>query len=253
MSVTWFGARMTGPLITARGLAHWYVPPTSVEPAVLRGIDVDVRAGEMLSIVGPSGSGKTTLLTCLSALERPRQGTLSIEGKDVLALSQQQLAKFRRGRIGFLFQQYNLLPALTVAENILIAARLARRPADRATVETVLAAVGLQGVSRRLPAQLSGGQQQRAALARALATRPRVLFADEPTGALDSRAADVVLGILRTLATADRSVVMVTHNLEAAALGDRVLVLGDGQIRAELERPTARQVFEAVEAAGVRA
>lgn len=241
------------PIVRARDVEHAY--PVAAGPAVpvLRGVSLDVRPGEMLAVVGPSGSGKSTLLACLSGLETPLRGSVVLDGVDLRTLSPQRAARHRRGRVGFVFQAYNLLPALTARENVALPARLARRPADRRTVDAALDDVGLLAVAERRPEAMSGGQQQRVAIARALVVRPRVLFADEPTGALDTVAGSDVLDLLRRAAGGDRSVVMVTHDLAAAARADRAIVLRDGTVHAELDRPDAAALFAAVERAAAAA
>jgi putative ABC transport system ATP-binding protein len=239
----------TEDLVTADDVSHWYLAGDGSKQEVLSGISLRVAPGEMLAVVGPSGSGKTTLLLCLSGLELPRTGRVAIDGADLAAMSRARLARFRRGRIGFVFQDYNLIPALTASQNVAVPARLARRPADRQTVDAALDAVGLLAQADHRPKALSGGQQQRVAIARVLVTQPKVVFADEPTGALDTVAGGVVLDLLRRTASGERSVVMVTHDLEAAARADRVLVLRNGRIHRELVRPQVRAVFDAVEQA----
>lgn len=234
------------PVVEARHLRSGHRGRDGHVTEVLRDVSLTVGRGEMLAVVGPSGSGKSTLLTCLSGLETPLGGTVRIDGVDLASLSRGGLARFRRGRVGFVFQSYNLIPALTARENVRIPARLAGRRADRATVDDALAAVGLTDVADRRPSELSGGQQQRVAVARVLATRPDVVFADEPTGALDTVAGAAVLDLLRATAAGDRAVVLVTHDLEAAARADRALVLRDGAVLRELHQPTTRDLFEAV-------
>ncbi|AOX65164.1 ABC transporter [Curtobacterium sp. BH-2-1-1] len=241
------------PIVRALDLEHAYPGPGRTAVPVLRGISVDVLRGEMLAVVGPSGSGKSTLLACLSGLETPLRGSVMIDGVNMRGLSPQRSARHRRGRVGFVFQSYNLLPALTARENVSLPARLARRRADRKTVDDALAAVGLLDVAHRRPDELSGGQQQRVAIARTLVVEPEVVFADEPTGALDSVAGAGVLSLLRDRAAGDRAVVMVTHDLAAAARADRALVLRDGKVHAELHHPDAEALFTAVERAAAPA
>jgi len=240
------------PIVRARAVEHAYPGVAGASVPVLRGVSLDVRRGELLAVVGPSGSGKSTLLACLSGLETPLGGTVELEGVDLGGLSRQRSARFRRGRVGFVFQAYNLLPALTARENVALPARLARRTADRRTVDAALDAVGLLDVADRRPGSLSGGQQQRVAIARTLVSRPDVVFADEPTGALDTVAGARVLDLLRETATGGRAVVLVTHDLAAAARADRAVVLRDGTVHAELERPGVDALFAAVEHAAVR-
>ncbi|MDR6866018.1 putative ABC transport system ATP-binding protein [Microbacterium resistens] len=236
-------------VLHATGVTKEYAVGRERTP-VLRGVDVEVRAGEMLSIVGPSGSGKSTLLYCLAGLERPSGGEIRFEDVDLHSASAARLARLRRDRLGFVFQAYNLIPSLSVRENVALPARLARRRSP--DVDGALSAVELDGHGARRPGQLSGGQQQRVALARVLAARPRLVFADEPTGALDSATGVVVLDLLRASAAADRAVVLVTHDLEAAARADRTIVLRDGLVVAELTRATPAQILDA-QRGGVRA
>jgi putative ABC transport system ATP-binding protein len=229
-------------VLSARGLTKDYRADRERIP-VLRGIDLDVRAGEMVSIVGPSGSGKSTLLYCLAGLERPSAGEVLLGEVAVHSASAAALARLRRDRIGFVFQAYNLIPSLSVRENVALPARLARR--RRPDVAGALAAVGLDGHAHKRPGQLSGGQQQRVAIARALAATPSILFADEPTGALDQAAGHIVLDLLRDYASDRRCVVLVTHDLDAAARADRTIVLRDGLIVAELVGATPAQLLDA--------
>ena len=217
--------------------------------SVLHGISVSIAAGEMVAIVGPSGSGKSTLLYCLSGLESCTEGTVSLFGSGIGGLSSDQLAALRQERVGFIFQAYNLIPSLSAWENVALPLRLGKHKFDRGAVDAALAAVGIADRAQHLPGELSGGQQQRVAIARVLAVRPDVVFADEPTGALDTQTGAEVLGLLRDMTVAGRSVVLVTHDLELAALADRVLVLRDGLIHAELAHPTPELVLDAIERA----
>lgn len=229
-------------ILRAEGLMKSYLAGRERTP-VLRGIDLAVGAGEMVSIVGPSGSGKSTLLFCLAGLERADQGDVSIAGESLTGASPSRLARLRRDRIGFVFQAYNLIPSLSVRENVALPARLARRPVP--DVDGALVAVGLAEQGAQRPGRLSGGQQQRVAVARALAAQPDVLFADEPTGALDSASGGVVLDLLRGYAQGSRSVLLVTHDLDAAARADRTVVLRDGNVVAVLQRASAAQILAA--------
>lgn len=229
-------------ILQARGVTKSY--PTGRDRApVLRGIDLDVAAGEMVSIVGPSGSGKSTLLYCLAGLERVDGGEVFLGEVALHAATSGQLARLRRDRIGFVFQAYNLIPSLSVRENVALPARLARRATP--DVAGALAAVGLADQGGKRPGQLSGGQQQRVAVARVLAAQPDVLLADEPTGALDTAAGGVVLDLLRDYAQGERATVLVTHDLDAASRADRTIVLRDGAVVAVLQRPTASQILAA--------
>lgn len=243
---------MTESLIRAEDLHKTFAGPSAREPRVpvLRGISLDIRPGEMVSIVGPSGSGKSTLLYCLSGLETCDSGSVRLAGRELGTLGRGGLARLRRRRVGFVFQSYNLIPSLTARENVALPARLARRGADRVSIDRALAEVGLADRGRHRPGQLSGGQQQRIAIARVLAMRPELVFADEPTGSLDTATGADVLRLLRSTTRDGRSVVVVTHDLEAAALADRVLVLRDGLIHRELRDAAPDQVLEAITLAG---
>jgi putative ABC transport system ATP-binding protein len=195
--------------------------------------------------MGPSGSGKSTLLNVAAGLDRPTSGTVSLGDTDLTRLSERRLTLLRRERIGFVFQAFNLLPSLTVAENIALPLRLDGRRPRRSTVREIAARVGLDSRLRNRPSQLSGGQQQRVAIARALITRPEVVFADEPTGALDTQTGRDVLELLRELVDQDRhTVVMVTHDPVAAAYADQVVMLADGRVAGALDEPTVDEVAE---------
>jgi putative ABC transport system ATP-binding protein len=211
----------------------------------LNGVSVGLPTGSFTAVMGPSGSGKSTFLNVAAGLDRPTAGTVSLGEIDLGPLSERRLTMLRRERIGFVFQSFNLLPSLTVAQNVALPLRLGGHRARRYAVSDVAARVGLQNLLRHPPAQLSGGQQQRVAIARALVTRPEVLFADEPTGALDSRTGLEVLALLRQTVDADgQTVVMVTHDPVAAAHADRVILLADGRLAGTLEAPRADQVAE---------
>jgi putative ABC transport system ATP-binding protein len=211
----------------------------------LDGVSAGLWPRSFTAIMGPSGSGKSTFLNLAAGLDRPTSGTVALAGTDLTKLSERRLTILRRERIGFVFQAFNLMPSLTVAQNIALPLRLDGRRAKRAEVRNVAARVGLQDRLRHRPSQLSGGQQQRVAIARALITRPEVLFADEPTGALDSRTGLNVLALLRELVDEDgRTVVMVTHDPVAAAHADRVVLLADGKLSGTLEAPDADEVAE---------
>jgi putative ABC transport system ATP-binding protein len=196
----------------------------------LAGVTVAFRPGTFTAVMGPSGSGKSTLLQCAAGLDRPDSGTVVVDGTELGTLGEAGLARLRRTRIGFVFQAFNLLPMLTAEQNVGLPLRLAGRRPARGTVRRALAEVGLAGRERHRPDALSGGQQQRVAIARALVTAPAVVFADEPTGALDSAAGTGILALLRRLADGGQTVVMVTHDPVAAAASDRVLTLTDGRI-----------------------
>nr|WP_246314222.1 ABC transporter ATP-binding protein [Kineococcus aurantiacus] len=218
----------------------------------MRGVSVTVHPGELVAVVGPSGSGKSTLLHCLSGLEDPTSGTVRIAGTPLAGLSGAALARLRREHVGFVFQSYNLIPSLTAWDNVALPVRLARRRVRAEDVDRALARVGLSERAGFKPAALSGGQQQRVAIARALVVERDVVFADEPTGALDTAAGAQVLALLREAASGRRAVVVVTHDLEAAATADRVLVLRDGTVHDELSGVSAAQVLEAVTRAAAK-
>ncbi|MFE7135187.1 ABC transporter ATP-binding protein [Streptomyces sp. NPDC057638] len=197
----------------------------------LRGIDLALPRGSFTAVMGPSGSGKSTFLQCAAGLDRPTSGSVRLGGTELTGLSENKLTVLRRTRLGFVFQAFNLLPSLTVEQNVLLPMRLAGRRPDRRRAAEVLAQVGLGDKGGRRPSELSGGQQQRVALARALVTMPEVVFADEPTGALDTTTAAEVLALLRSAVDSlGATVVMVTHDPVAAAYADRVLFLADGAI-----------------------
>ncbi|MFB6888532.1 ABC transporter ATP-binding protein [Kitasatospora sp. NPDC056327] len=211
----------------------------------LRGIDLVLDRGSFTAVMGPSGSGKSTFLQCAAGLDRPTSGEVFLGGEEITRLSEDRLTRLRRSRIGFVFQSFNLLPSLTVLQNVLLPQRLAGERQDRGRARELLAQVGLGEHGRRRPGQLSGGQQQRVAIARALITSPDVLFADEPTGALDTNTAHEVLGLLRrAVDTMGATVVMVTHDPVAASFADRVVFLADGLPAGELYRPDPQTIAD---------
>ncbi|GAA2535284.1 ABC transporter ATP-binding protein [Winogradskya consettensis] len=215
--------------------------------AVLSGVSAAFPAGTFTALMGPSGSGKTTMLMCAAGLTRPTTGTVEVAGQRIDNLSDKQLTRLRRDRVGFVFQHFNLIDSLTAVENVYLPARLAGRPALRGRAVELLNLVGLGERLKHRPAQLSGGQRQRVAIARALLTEPVVLFADEPTGALDQEAGREVLDLLRRLATEQgTTIVMVTHDAAAAAAADRVLLLFDGVLSAELHGASAEEIAHRV-------
>ena len=213
----------------------------------LDGVDVDLGRGQLTAIMGPSGSGKSTLMHCLAGLDAPTSGSVVVGRTEISSLSERRLTRLRRTDIGFVFQAFNLVPTLTALENITLPLDIARRPVDRAHLERVVDAVGLTDRLSHRPAELSGGQQQRVACARALVSKPAVVFADEPTGNLDSNASAEVLEFLRrSVDELGQSIVMVTHEPTAAAYADRVVFLGDGQLVGEIADPTASSVLDAL-------
>ena len=217
----------------------------------LDGVSVDFPVGEFTAVMGPSGSGKSTLMHCLAALDRPTAGQVFIGDTDVVGMSDKQLTVLRRDRIGFVFQAFNLLPQLNARENMELPLRLAGRKADPAWFETVVSTVGLGDRLTHRPAELSGGQQQRVAVARALVARPDIVFADEPTGNLDSASGEEVLQFLRrSVDEHGQTIVMVTHDPVAAGFADRVVFLADGQVIDEMRAPTAELVLDRMKALG---
>jgi putative ABC transport system ATP-binding protein len=211
----------------------------------LNGISLGLSTGSFTAVMGPSGSGKSTFLNVAAGLDRPTAGTVTLGDTDLGRLSERRLTILRRERIGFVFQSFNLLPSLTVAQNIALPLRLDGHRVRPSSVGEVAARVGLQNRLRHRPSELSGGQQQRVAIARALVTRPEVVFDDEPTGALDTRTGLEVLALLREVVDADRrTVVMVTHDPVAAAHADRVILLADGRLAGTLDAPSADAVAE---------
>jgi putative ABC transport system ATP-binding protein len=216
---------------------------TKVYPGEVRaldGVSLTVERGTFLALMGPSGSGKSTLMHCAAGLDTPTSGNVLIDGTAIGGLSETRRTELRRERVGFVFQSYNLVPSLSVSDNITLPLRLAGKAPDRDWVRLLVERVGLSDRLERRPAELSGGQQQRAAIARALVTRPAVVFGDEPTGALDLRTAREVLDLLRDLvAGLGQTVVMVTHDPAAAARADRALVMADGRLVDTIESPTA--------------
>ena len=197
----------------------------------LDGVDLTVENGEFVAIVGTSGSGKSTLLHMLGGLDRPTGGSVLVEGRDIFALKDEELTIFRRRKIGFVFQSYNLVPVLSVYDNIVLPIQLDGGKVDEAYVDEVIEALGLEQKLTSLPSQLSGGQQQRVAIARALATKPAILLADEPTGNLDSRTSQDVLSLMKTTGQKfAQTMVMITHNEEIAQLADRIVRIEDGRI-----------------------
>ena len=215
------------------------------EVMALDHVNVEFKRGEMTAIMGPSGSGKSTLMHCMAGLDTPSSGKVIVEGLEVSSMNQKQLTDLRREQIGFIFQSFNLVPTLSAEENILLPLQIAKRPIDREWFNQVVKVVGLEKRLTHRPSQLSGGQQQRVACARAIMARPSVIFADEPTGNLDSRSSREVLGFLRDSARDyGQSIVMVTHDPRAASFADRVLVLADGNITRDMQHPTYNEILE---------
>jgi putative ABC transport system ATP-binding protein len=206
-------------------------------------VSLAVDSGTFVAVMGPSGSGKTTLMHCAAGLDRPSSGQAFIDGTEISGLNETRRTELRRDRVGFVFQSYNLVPSLSIADNITLPLRLAGRSADPDWTRSLVARIGISDLMARRPAELSGGQQQRAAIARALIGRPAVVFGDEPTGALDLRTAREILALLRDLVDGlGQTVVMVTHDPAAAACADRTVVMTDGRVVDTLHRPTAAQL-----------
>jgi putative ABC transport system ATP-binding protein len=219
--------------------------PTAVR--ALDALDLDIPTGEFLAVMGPSGSGKSTLLHVLAGLDSPTSGSIAVDGVDIGGLGDRQLTVLRRDRVGFVFQAYNLVPTLTAEENITLPLDLAGRDVDRAWFDRLVDVLGIRDRLDHRPSELSGGQQQRVAAARALVTRPAVVFADEPTGALDSVAASGLLRFLQQAAAEfDQTIVMVTHDPVAAAHAQRVIFLSDGIRVDDLDRPDVDRVLERI-------
>lgn len=214
----------------------------------LDGVDVDFASGAFTAIMGPSGSGKSTLMHLLAGLDDATSGTVHLGSTELTSLGDDALTRLRRDRVGFVFQSFNLLPMLTAEQNILLPLDLAGRTPDRAWWDTLVATLGLRARLTHRPSELSGGQQQRVAIARALITQPEVVFADEPTGNLDSRSGAEVLSFLRrSVRELGRTIIMVTHDPTAAAYADRVLLLADGRIAGDVEDPSPESVLSALE------
>ena len=239
-------APVDDPVVTARALFKVFGRGENAVTA-LDGVDVSIARARFTAIMGPSGSGKSTLMHCLAGLESATSGTIALDGQEITSMSQRRLTRLRRERIGFVFQSFNLVPSLTAGENITLPLDIARRKVERSRFDQVVEAVGLSDRLSHRPAELSGGQVQRVACARSIVGRPAVVFADEPTGNLDSRATEQVLRVLRSsVDDFDQSVVMVTHEAEAAAWADTVLFLRDGRVVAEMNDPDRDRVLEAL-------
>jgi putative ABC transport system ATP-binding protein len=213
----------------------------------LRGVGLEIPPGQFTAVMGPSGSGKSTLMHILAGLDRPTTGSVSIDGREITAMGDQELTLLRRRHIGFIFQFFNLLPMLTAEENIMLPLRIAGRDAETGWVDEVISKVGLSDRRTHRPAELSGGQQQRVAIARGLVTRPTVMFADEPTGNLDSTTSEEILVLLReAVESYGQTTVMVTHDARASAMADRILFLADGLIVRDQGRASEQDVLTAM-------
>jgi putative ABC transport system ATP-binding protein len=228
----------------AEGLSKVY-GEGAAEVVALHDVSISFNQGEFTAIMGPSGSGKSTLLHCLAGLDAPTDGRVMIGDTDLTTLSEKQLTRLRRDQVGFVFQAFNLVPTLTAAENITLPLDIAGRDVDRAWFDQVVDTIGVRDRLSHRPSELSGGQQQRVAGARALVSRPSIVFADEPTGNLDSKSGAELLGFLREAVTEHgQTIVMVTHDANAASYADRVVFLADGQVVDEMRDPTADRVWD---------
>jgi len=239
-----------GTVVQAKDVTRRYGEGETAVDA-LRGISLDVDAGQLVAVMGPSGSGKSTLMHILAGLDKPSSGTVTIAGEEITTLPDNQLTRLRRRHIGFVFQFFNLLPMLTAEENVVLPLSIAGTKPDAAWLRELLESTGLTDRRSHRPSELSGGQQQRVAIARALVSRPTILFADEPTGNLDSKTGGEILELMRHSVTAyGQTTVMVTHEARAAAIADRILFLADGSIVQELQGATAPQVLELMSSLG---
>jgi putative ABC transport system ATP-binding protein len=238
--------------VSARALTRRYGSGESAVDA-LRGVSLEVPAGQFTAVMGPSGSGKSTFMHLLAGLDRPTSGSVRIGDEEISDMADRRLTKLRRKHIGFVFQSFNLLPTLTAEENVTLPLAIARVKPAKEDVDALLARVGLTDRRDHKPSELSGGQQQRVAIARALIARPTVLFADEPTGNLDSASGAAVLQLLRDAVDLDgQTTVMVTHDPRAAAAADRVVFLADGRIVGDLVAPAEDEILAAMREAGAR-
>jgi putative ABC transport system ATP-binding protein len=234
-------------VVAARGVQRIYGEgDTAVE--ALRGVDLDIARGKLTAVMGPSGSGKSTLMHILAGLDKPTAGEVTIEGQEISRMNDNELTKLRRDHIGFVFQFFNLLPMLSAEENVTLPIRIAGDDVDEAWLDELLKRVGLADRRSHRPSELSGGQQQRVAIARALASRPTVMFADEPTGNLDSKTSGEILELMRESVDAfGQTTVMVTHDARAASIADRILFLGDGEIVRDLTQSTPQEVLHVMD------
>jgi putative ABC transport system ATP-binding protein len=235
------------PVVSATNISRVYGEgETAVE--ALRGVSLDVSRARITAIMGPSGSGKSTLMNILAGLDRPTKGSVRVDGIDITNLNDKKLTLLRREKIGFVFQFFNLLPMLTAEENVLLPLTLAGRKPEKEWVDELMHAVEIDGRRKHKPSELSGGQQQRVAIARALVSRPAVVFADEPTGNLDSASSNGVLDLLRRSADElDQTIVMVTHDAKAAARADRILFIADGRIVKDQTEAQGAEVIAAMQ------
>jgi putative ABC transport system ATP-binding protein len=236
----------TQQVVAADSITRRYGDGESAVDA-LRGVSLQIMSGELSAVMGPSGSGKSTLMHILAGLDRPTSGRVLISGEDITEMNDNELTLLRRKHIGFIFQFFNLLPMLTAEENILLPLSLAGEKPEAGWIDQLIENVGLGDRRKHRPSELSGGQQQRVAIARSLVTRPTVLFADEPTGNLDSQTSEEILELLRrSVDEYGQTIVMVTHDAAAAAIGDRTMFLADGALVKDIGRSSASQVLDAM-------
>ncbi|HEY2373352.1 MAG TPA: ABC transporter ATP-binding protein [Gaiellaceae bacterium] len=239
-----------GTVVRANDITRTYGEGETAVQA-LRGVSLDVESGQLVAVMGPSGSGKSTLMHILAGLDKPTSGTVEIAGTEITTLNDNGLTRLRREHIGFVFQFFNLLPMLTAEENVVLPLSIAGEKADDTWLNELLRQTGLGDRRTHRPSELSGGQQQRVALARALVTRPTILFADEPTGNLDSKTGGEILELLRnSVDTYGQTTVMVTHEARAAVIADRILFIADGLIERELSGASANEVLDVMSSLG---
>jgi putative ABC transport system ATP-binding protein len=240
-------APYVGPVVSAEDLTRRYGEGETAVDA-LRGVSLDVPKGQLTAVMGPSGSGKSTLMHILAGLDKPTSGEVTIAGTEISKLNDTELTKLRREHIGFIFQFFNLLPMLDAEENVVLPLSIAGEKPDKAWVAELMGRIGLKDRARHRPSELSGGQQQRVAIGRALVSRPTIVFADEPTGNLDSKTSGEILELMRSsVDTYQQTTVMVTHDPRAAAIADRILFLADGLIVRDLGRSDAHEVIAVME------
>jgi putative ABC transport system ATP-binding protein len=242
------GGRADTSVVAAREVTRRYGEDATAVDA-LRGVSLEVRPGEVVAVMGPSGSGKSTLMHILAGLDKPTSGSVEIGGEEITGMDDAKLTQLRRDHVGFVFQFFNLLPMLSAEDNIVLPLTIAGEHVDRAWLEELLSRTGLEGRRAHRPAELSGGEQQRVAIARAFVSRPTIVFADEPTGNLDSKTSSEILELLRVSARDySQTIVMVTHDPRGASIADRILFLADGRIVKKMTDATAGRVLEVMSA-----